>query len=174
MRSAEVTQNEKVVKELEGGAEVVAGTAWLWAHGDLKDKIDVLFIDEAGQMSLANTLAVAQAAKSIVLLGDPQQLDQPLKGAHPEGTDASALGHLLGGAKTIASDRGLFLEETWRLSPKICAFTSELFYDGRLLSKSDCQNLQVVSKTPFSGTGLFYVPVTHEGNSNRSYEEVTA
>ena len=79
--------------------------------------VDVLFIDEAAQMALANVLAVSQAATSIVLLGDPQQLDQPVQGSHPEGTDVSALHHLLGGEHTIAADRGLFLAETWRLHP---------------------------------------------------------
>ena len=77
-------------------------------------------------------LAVSQAAKTLVLIGDPQQLDQPMQGSHPEGTDVSALDHILGGAQTIASDKGLFLEETWRLHPGICAYTSELFYDGKL------------------------------------------
>ena len=79
--------------------------------------VDVLFVDEAGQMSLANVLARPQAAHSLVLLGDPQQLEQPQKGAHPEGADVSALEHVLGDAKTMPPERGLFLDETWRLSP---------------------------------------------------------
>ena len=99
---------------------------------DAAAAVDVLFIDEAAQMSLANVLAVSQAARTVVLLGDPQQLDQPMQGSHPEGTDVSALHHLLDGQQTIAADRGLFLEETWRLHPSICGFTSELFYEGRL------------------------------------------
>jgi hypothetical protein len=66
------------------------GTAWLWARPEFEDAVDVLFVDEAGQMSLANVLAVSHAAKSIVLLGDPQQLEQPQQGSHPEGTDVSA------------------------------------------------------------------------------------
>jgi hypothetical protein len=82
-------------------------------------------------MSLANVLAVSQAAKTVVLLGDPQQLNQPTQGTHPDGVDTSALGHMLGGHQTIPEDRGLFLEETWRLHPTICAFTSELFYESR-------------------------------------------
>ena len=113
-------------------ANVAGGTAWLWARPDAAGAVDVLFIDEAAQMSLANVLAVSQAARSVVLLGDPQQLEQPMQGSHPEGTDVSALHHILGGHQTIAADRGLFLEETWRLHPEICRFTSELFYEGRL------------------------------------------
>ena len=107
--------------------QVAAGTAWLWADLNAFEAVDVLFIDEAAQMSLANVLAVSQAAKSIVLLGDPRQLEQPKKGSHPEGTDVSGFDHILGGYATLAADRGLFLEETWRLHPSICAFTSELF-----------------------------------------------
>jgi superfamily I DNA and/or RNA helicase len=84
-------------------------------------------------MSLANVLAVSQAAKTIVLLGDPQQLEQPTQGSHPEGTNVSALNHILGVHATIPADRGLFLEETWRLHPEICAFTSELFYESRFV-----------------------------------------
>ena len=83
-------------------------------------------------MSLANVLAVSQAAKTVVLIGDPQQLDQPMQGSHPDGTDVSALAHILGDDQTIPPDRGLFLGETWRLHPSICAFTSELFYAGKL------------------------------------------
>ena len=113
------------------GAHVLAGTAWLWAQEDYSEAVDVLFVDEAGQMSLANVIAVSQAAKSIVLLGDPQQLEQPLRGSHPEGADASALEHLLAGAKTIPPDKGIFLEKTWRMHPKLTQFTSEAFYEGR-------------------------------------------
>src|ERR1700722_1156702 len=113
-------------------ALVVAGTAWLWARQDVANSIDVLFVDEAGQMSLANVLAISRAATSVVLLGDPQQLEQPQKGVHPPGADISALAHLLHGKATIVTGDGIFLSETWRLHPDICAFTSEVFYDGRL------------------------------------------
>src|SRR5260221_2406913 len=106
----------------------------------MANSVDVLFVDEAGQMSLANVLAIAQAARSIVLLGDPQQLDQPQRGVHPPGADVSALAHLLNGRATIGSDQGLFLAETYRLHPDICAFTSELFYDGRLKPRPENAN----------------------------------
>ncbi len=86
---------------------------------DAFETVDVLFVDEAAQMSLANVLAVSQAAKTVVLIGDPRQLDQPMQGSHPEGTDVSALDHILGGEQTIGRDQGLFLEETWRLHPAI-------------------------------------------------------
>ena len=102
------------------------------------NSVDVLFVDEAGQMSLADMLAVSQAAETVVLLGDPQQLEQPTQGSHPDGVDTPALDHILGADhRTIPEDRGRLLEETWRLHPTICAFTSELFYEGRLHPRED-------------------------------------
>ena len=131
------TENGPALEALrDGEADVLGGTAWLWAREDAADIADVLFVDEAGQMSLANTLAVAQAARSLVLLGDPQQLEQVVQGCHPEGTAVSALHHVLAGAQTLPDDRGLFLPETWRMHPRICAFTSEVFYEGRLSARS--------------------------------------
>ena len=107
--------NSDVFNALGSSCQVAAGTAWLWAREDAYQSVDVLFVDEAAQMSLANVLAISQAGRSLVLLGDPQQLDQPMQGSHPEGTDVSALDHMLGGQQTINPDKGLFLEETWRL-----------------------------------------------------------
>ena len=119
----------------DGRANIAAGTPWLWASAKMTGAIDVLFVDEAGQISLANVAAMSQATESIVLLGDPQQLDQPLQGSHPPGAERSALGHVLDGHATIPGERGLFLETTWRLHPVLCAFTSEAFYDDRLASE---------------------------------------
>lgn len=123
-------------------------------------------------MSLANVVAVSQAAKSLVLLGDPQQLDQPLKGSHPEGAEKSALEHLLCEDKTISPRKGLFLERTWRLHPKISGFTSELFYENRLASAAGLENQQIANHPSFAGAGLWFVPVTHQGNQNVAPEEV--
>ena len=124
---------------LAGGTlHVVGGTAWLWSAEVLAGSVDVLLVDEAGQFSLANTVAVSPAGRSLVLLGDPQQLDQPLKGSHPPGAERSALAHLLAGAPgepshaTMPPERGLFIERTWRLHPSICSYTSELFYASEL------------------------------------------
>jgi uncharacterized protein len=144
----------------------------MWSREEFFEAVDVLFVDEAGQMSLANALAVVQATKSIVLLGDPQQLDQPLRGSHPEGAEASALGHLLAGAKTIAADKGLFLEKTWRLHPEICKFTSEVFYENRLQSRSGLERQQIDGHPWIGPAGLWFVPVNHQGNQNSSPEEV--
>ena len=134
----ETKDNDDVLQALTNNeVQVAAGTAWLWSREDLAERLDVLFVDEAGQMSLADVLAVSQAAKSVVLLGDPRQLEQPLQGTHPPGVAVSALEHILGEAETMPSERGLFLEHTWRLAPKICEFTSELFYDNRLESRKE-------------------------------------
>src|SRR5262249_22759085 len=120
----ELTDNAETLDRLsDGRANVAGGTQWLWARPDANEAVDVLFVDEAGQMSLANVLAACQGAASVVLLGDPQQLEQPQQGTHPEGADVSALEHILQGHKTISNDRGIFLPETWRLAPSICAFT---------------------------------------------------
>src|SRR5262249_10243114 len=135
----------------------------------------VLFVDEAAQMSLADVVAVSQATKMLVLIGDPQQLDQPRQGSHPDGTDVSALDHILRGAQTIGPDQGLFLEETWRLHPDICAYTSELFYEGKLHSKRGLE-IQVIKGegSPVSGAGLRILPVPHNGNQNSAPEEADA
>ena len=93
------TDNAEPLAALRRGVQVVGGTAWLWSREEYFEAVDVLFVDEAGQMSLANVLAVSQAAKNVVLLGDPQQLEQPVKGSHPDGAAVSALEHLLAGAE---------------------------------------------------------------------------
>jgi predicted RecB family nuclease len=166
------TDNADPLAALAKGTPIAAGTAWMWSREEYFEAVDVLFVDEAGQMCLADVLAIAQAAKSIVLLGDPQQLDQPSQGSHPDGANVSALEHLLGGAKTIPPGRGLFLDKTWRMHPDICRFTSEVFYDNRLHSR-DCLERQIVSGHPtLSGGRLWFAPVMHEGNQNASPEEI--
>jgi len=165
--------NDRARAGLKEG-KVVGGTAWFWAREDMAESLDYLFIDEAGQMSLAHALAVSRAARNVVLLGDPQQLEQPQRGAHPEGAEVAALVHVLQGHKTIAVEDGLFLDETWRLHPAICEFTSELFYEHRLASRSGLEKQRLVGTDPFSGSGLFYVPVEHANNQNHSPEEVEA
>ncbi len=105
-------------------------------------------------------------------LGDPQQLEQPQQGAHPEGSDVSALDHVLDGDQTMPQEKGLFFGTSWRLNPNLCAYTSELFYESRLKSKEGLEIQTLKGETSFSGSGLFHVPVNHEGNQNSSPEEV--
>ena len=164
--------NPPVFDAIRGGRRLAAGTAWLWAREEAESAVDVLVVDEAAQMSLASLLAVSQAAPNMVLLGDPQQLEQPLQGSHPDGADVSALAHLIGNHETIEISRGLFLEETWRLHPDICEFTSEMFYEDKLRSRPGLERQGVIAEGALSGAGLRYLPVTHVGNQSSSDEEV--
>lgn len=171
-----ITEVDKgdIAREALNSGKVVCGTAWLWAEDVSSEKLDYLFVDEAGQMSLSQVLAASRAAKNLILLGDPQQLEQPQKGAHPEGSDVAALTYLLDGHATMPEGKGLFLDNTRRLHPKICEFTSQLFYEGRLKSFPGTERQLISGNTPFDGAGLFYVPVEHKGNQFRSMEEVSA
>lgn len=146
--------------------KLAAGTAWLFAGAEHDGTFDYLFIDEAGQVSLADALAMGAAAKNLVLVGDPQQLDQVIQGTHPDGSDASVLKHLIGEEQTIPPDRGLFLERTYRLHPDVCAYISDEFYERRLLPDP----ITATRTTPF-GTGLRYLPVEHGGCRQESSEE---
>ena len=171
-RIVQTNKNETVAGALAAReANLAGGTAWLWARAEMADAVDVLVIDEAGQMSLANALAVCQAAGSLVLLGDPRQLDQPIQGVHPPGADVSALGHLLGESATVDPRRGVFLEHTWRMHPEVCAFTTEQFYEGRLGTRPELARQTVVAAGALAGHGLRFVPVEHAGNTNASVEE---
>jgi len=122
-------------------------------------------------MSLANALAMAGSARSIVLLGDPQQLDQPLQGSHPPGADRSSLAHLLGEHDAMPDHLGLFLEHTWRLHPDVTRFTSEAFYEGRMQSRQELSNQRLHGPEPMRGAGLRLVQADHVGADSASPEE---
>ena len=154
-----------------GSLDIVGGTTWLWAREDMIESVDVLFIDEAGQMSLADVMAASLSAMNLVLLGDPQQLDQPLQGVHPPGAAHSALAHVLHGERVIPNHLGLFLDGSWRLHPEISAYTSEVFYEGRLHSHPGRERLDLEGVPPLSGTGIRFLPVFHSGQSSDSPEE---
>ena len=169
----ETADTRKPLADLESGeVKVVGGTAWLWAHEDYAGSVDVLFVDEAGQMSLANVLAMSPCARNLVLLGDPQQLEQPQQGSHPEGTDVSALQHVIGEGSVMPPEKGLFLEQTWRLHPAICGFTSKQFYEGQLTSREGMELQELEGPTKYAGAGLRVEEVAHEGNQSSSPEEV--
>ncbi len=157
-----------------GTLKVVGGTSWLWAAKEMIDSVDVLFIDEAGQMSLADALAAAPCAANLVLLGDPQQLDQPLQGIHPPGAERSALAHVLNGESVMPDHLGIFLDGTWRLHPTISAYTSEVFYEGRLHSQPGREFLALQGRPPLSGVGMRFISVPHEGHSSDAPEEAAA
>ena len=118
--------------------DLFAGTAWLLTREELDGKLDYLFVDEAGQTSLADALALGTCAKTIVLLGDPVQLAQVTQGVHPGDAGRSVLKHLLGDRQTVAEDMGLFLERSFRMHPDVCEYISDAFYEGRLHSDEAC------------------------------------
>jgi predicted RecB family nuclease len=151
--------------------QLIAGTAWLFARPDLDQALDYLFVDEAGQVSLANVIAMGVSAKNIVLVGDQMQLSQPIQGAHPGGSGISGLDHLLAGLATVPPDRGIFLATTFRMNPDICRFISEAVYDGRLVSDPSAhqQRIKLGAKTDaaLAPTGLRFVAVDHAGFAQR-------
>ncbi len=162
-----VTDNDALS---ESGVELTAGTAWHYCREDTAE-LDYLFIDEAGQVSLADALALATAARNVILLGDPQQLPQVSQATHPAGSSLSVLEHLLGKAQTIEPERGVFLDRTWRMHPDVADFISELMYDGRLHAAPGREQQRVDAAEELSGTGLRWLAVEHEGRSQSSPEE---
>jgi predicted RecB family nuclease len=151
---------------LDPGMRLLAGTAWLFARPELDQQLDYLFIDEAGQVSLADALAMGTSARTLVLLGDPVQLAQVSQGTHPGGSGASVLEHLLGDAQTIPEDLGLFLEHSYRMHPDVCRYISDAFYESRLEAAEGCER-----QSTSLGTGLRFLPVEHEGNRRSSLDE---
>lgn len=151
--------------------DIAAGTVWMWARGQFAASVDTLFVDEAAQMSLANVLAATGAARNLILLGDPQQLAQPSQAAHPPGSGASPLEHVLGDRSTMPTDAGLLLDRTWRMHPSLCNYTSELFYDGKLGWVDGLERQAIGDGGILPRAGLRVVPVAHEGNTNDSPEE---
>lgn len=170
----ETDKNAVVEAALKKDAMLAAGTSFMWARPEFFQLVDVLFVDEAGQLSLIDTIALSHAGKTLVLLGDPQQLQQPQKGSHPDGTEVSALEHLLGDHQTILEGKGVFLDKTWRLHPYICDYVSELFYERRLLPESHNVNQRLSGDTPYQAPGIYVESVHHTGNKNSSDEEVAA
>lgn len=151
---------------------VVGGTAWDFAHESRvpRDSLDLLVIDEAGQFSLASTIAVSLAAPRLLLLGDPQQLPQVSQGTHPEPVDTSALGWVMDGADVIPADMGYFLARSWRMHPDIARPISTLSYGGELASHPSTALRRVDGVDP----GLIPVPTRHRGNATQSPEEAEA
>jgi len=171
-RENPLIDNSDDIAEFAGGAcRLVAGTAWLFARPELDSTLDYLFVDEAGQISLVDALAIGTSARNLVLLGDPLQLAQVSQAVHPPGAGASVLEHLLGEHATIPPDRGMFIDETRRMHPDVCRFISEAIYEGRLESFADCAIQRLDARGALNGTGVRYVAVEHEGNARQSVEE---
>jgi len=155
-------------KDAEGTKyNLVAGTTWLWARPQLRAfPVDVLVVDEAGQLALADAIASANGAKNLILLGDPLQLSQVAQAEHPDGSGASVLEHILGGHATLPPEQGIFISETRRMHPDVCRFISNQIYEGRLSSHESCAR----QDTAF-GTGLRWLEARHTDCSTESVEE---
>lgn len=155
-------------------ADVVGGTAWLFARPEFEQEFDVLFVDEAGQVSIANLVAMATAAQNLVLVGDQMQLPQPIQGVHPGNSGMSSLEYVLRDAQTVAADKGIFLPVSRRLHPDVCAIVSRIAYDGRLVSDEGTKRHKITLKDPadsLPSTGVVFFDVGHEGNAQTSEEE---
>ncbi|MFD1713448.1 TM0106 family RecB-like putative nuclease [Amnibacterium flavum] len=152
---------------------VIGGTAWTFSNASQvpRNSLDLLVIDEAGQFSLANTIAVGVSARNLLLLGDPQQLPQVSQGLHPEPIDSSALGWLSDGHDVLPSEFGYFLDQSWRMHPALCAAVSDLSYEGRLTSRLPETTDRLLEG---AAPGLHPVPIGHESNSIESPEEARA
>ncbi|MDT5179075.1 MAG: hypothetical protein QOJ95_3273 [Mycobacterium sp.] len=152
---------------------VIGGTAWDFANESRvpRSSLDLLVVEEAGQYCLANTIAVASAARNLLLLGDPQQLPQVSQGTHPEPVDHSALGWLVEGHHTLPAERGYFLDLSWRMHPAVCGPVSRLSYDGRLRSQEDVSTARRLDGV---SPGVRVLEVDHDGNSTESPEEADA
>jgi predicted RecB family nuclease len=152
---------------------VIGGTAWDFANAGRvpRRSLDLLVVEEAGQFSLANTIAVASAADNLLLLGDPQQLPQVSQGTHPEPVDTSALGWLVDGRHTLPSELGYFLDRSYRMHPDVCAAVSRLSYDDRLCSVDEVTRARTLGGHP---AGVRLLTVAHDGNSTDSPEEADA
>jgi uncharacterized protein len=156
-------------------AQLIAGTAWLFADPQCEAGVDYLFVDEAGQVSLANLVAMGTAARNVVLLGDQMQLGQPIQGVHPGRSGESTLEYLLDGEATVRDDRGVFLATSFRMHDDVCRFISEAVYDGRLGSAPRNQGRRLLLDTrarpELRPSGIRFVPRAHDGCRQRSEEE---
>ena len=169
----------KIGGELSAPSLCIGGTAWffcndLLATDENTHKLDYLFIDEAGQVPVANLVGMSRCAKNIVLMGDQMQLAQPIQGSHPDESGNSTLDYLLQGEATISADLGIFLPQTYRMHPDVCRLISEQVYDGRLQSAEQTHKyvIETSSKILPKNAGVYFLPVEHDGNSQGSEEEV--
>jgi predicted RecB family nuclease len=192
-----ITSGGEAIGAYAGG--IVGGTAWLFTRPEWENVLDYLFIDEAGQVSLANAVAMSRCAANLVLLGDQMQLEQPIQGSHPGVAGLSALQYALMDTAAskpdapvfhavVPSNRGLFLGESRRMHPDVCTFISESIYEGRLGSHIDCGKQKIVFSSgnrppaPYEATdapnrhvtpeaGIVFCGVEHDGNVQSSEEE---
>jgi len=170
-----IVKNADLLNHIQPGC-VIGTTAWGFAREDLAEQLDYLFIDEAGQVAVANLIAMSRAAKNLVFMGDQMQLGQPSQGTHPADSGLSILDYLLRETPTIPEDMGIFLGTTYRMHSLINQFVSKHIYEGKLVSHPD--NDQRIIEVPphYQGplnqqAGIVFIPVVHQGNTQASGEE---
>lgn len=172
----DIYKNEAIASHLQPAC-LIGTTAWGFARNDLENAFDYLFIDEAGQVSVANLIAMSRSTKNIILLGDQMQLGQPSQGSHPEESGLSILDYLLHTTPTIPESMGVFLGTTFRMHSAVNQFISEVIYEGKLESAPDNDRQRILVSEGYQGilnqeAGIIPVPVVHEGNTQASDEEV--
>ena len=158
------------------GGYVLGATAWGFAREDVIDQFDYLFVDEAGQVSLANFVAVSRCAKNLVLLGDQRQLEQPTQGSHPGESGESCLTYLIQDHATIPPTLGVFLDKTFRMRPSVCKFVSDSFYESRLHSDESSLKRELIVPSGLKyltqSEGVLFIPESRGENSQSNPEEV--
>ncbi|WP_010654201.1 TM0106 family RecB-like putative nuclease [Fluoribacter dumoffii] len=172
----DIYKNENISSNLRSAC-VIGTTAWGFARNDLENAFDYLFIDEAGQVSVANLIAMSASSKNIILMGDQMQLGQPSQGSHPEESGLSILDYLLHTTPTIPETMGIFLGTTYRMHSKVNQFISDAIYEGKLESALENDNQSIIVPDNYQGilnkeAGIITIPIAHEGNTQASDEEV--
>lgn len=171
-----ICKNSEIASHIEQGC-VIGTTVWGFARSDLENTFDYLFIDEAGQVSVANLIAMSRSAKNIILMGDQMQLGQPSQGSHPGDSGLSILEYLLHNTPTIDQSIGVFLKTTYRMHSYINQFISDAIYEGKLESATENDRQCIKVPSGYKGllnkeAGIIPVPIYHEGNTQASQEEV--
>lgn len=173
----QVIDNPKLAEHIDSPC-LIGTTAWGFSRDDFEGQFDYLFIDEAGQVSVANLIAMSRSARNLILMGDQMQLGQPTQATHPADSGLSILDYLLHQTPTIAEDRGIFLGTTFRMHPEVNGFISDYVYEGKLHAAEVTTKRQVLVPKDYNGAlnksaGIIFIPVTHEGNTQASEEEVS-
>lgn len=182
-----ISNNSRLASQIQQAC-VIGATAWGFAREEMAQQLDYLFVDEAGQVSTANLVAMSRSARNLVLMGDQMQLGQPSQGTHPAESGLSILDYLLHDTATISADMGVFLDMTYRMHSKVNTVISQLIYESKLRSHldNDKRILKVLEPTAIHSmapqtldthinteAGIIFVPVEHEGNTQASDEEVS-
>jgi predicted RecB family nuclease len=172
----DILENKDIANHLQPSS-VIGTTAWGFTRSELEDTFDYLFIDEAGQVSVANLIAMSRSTKNIILMGDQMQLGQPSQGSHPEDSGLSLLDYLLHATPTIPDSMGVFLGTTYRMHSAVNQFISDAIYEEKLESATDNDHQRIKVPDDYQGilnkeAGIITVPVAHEGNTQASDEEV--